>query len=94
MEYDMVEGTPIQAEKFESRGGVTIGTGGGDGVLETRVRFKVRALALGGRTPHRIKEADGMIWEVDAVSDPAPNAVGNRGARGIKFIEVIRVGGN
>lgn len=93
-QFEEVEGNAIQAEKFEARGGATISTGGGDGALMTRVRFKVRALALGGKTPYRIKEADGTLWEVDGISDPNPDMTGNRGARGIIFIETLRVGGN
>ena len=91
-EFQDREGAAIQAEKFEARGGTTIGVAGADGVLSTRVRFKVRALALGGAQPDRIREADGKTWEVESISTPSPDAMGNRGARGIVFIEAVSVG--
>ena len=92
-EYIERDGASIQHEKFEARGGNTVSAAGGDGVLTERVRFKVRALSLGGAKPVAIREADGTKWDVEAVSTPMPDQHGNRGARDVVFIECFRVGG-
>lgn len=93
-EYQYRDGGRIQCEKFEARGGSTISAVGGEGVLTERVRFKIRSYGLPANSvkPSRIREDNGMIWEVEAVSTPQPDQYGNRGARKVVFIECVRVG--